>query len=53
LFGEFSLVFTGLEKKMGLIIILIGILIRLLSSFFSLRKIVTFKEFFVEIGALN
>jgi len=53
LFGEFSLVLTGLEKKMGLIIILIGALIRLLNSFIVMSKMVVFKEFFVEMGALN
>jgi len=53
LFGEFSLVLTGLEKKLGLIIILIGALIRLLNSFIVMSKMVVFKEFFVEMGALN
>jgi len=38
---------------MGLIIILIGVLIRLLNSFMFMRKIIVFKEFFVEMGALN
>jgi len=53
LFGEFSLVLTGLEKKMGLIIILIGALIRLLNSFIVMSKMVVFKEFFCGNGGFE